>query len=64
MEYTDEQLLELEKEMEKCPFCGSKAEILHYENDGYLPKCSECDGMIEKWFASPQEAVEQWNRRV
>lgn len=53
----------LYKEMLKCPFCGSTAEILHYENDGYLPKCSECDGMIEKWFDTPEQAVEAWNRQ-
>lgn len=63
MEYTDEQLEELEKEMKTCPFCGSKAKILHYKNDEYLSMCSECDGMVEKWFDSPEEAIEAWNRR-
>ncbi len=55
---------ELQKEMLNCPFCGAKAEILHYEHDGYLPKCSKCDGMIEKWFDTPEEAVEEWNKRA
>lgn len=67
MKKFDEELdkcLKLEKDMNKCPFCGEKVEILHYENDGYLPKCSECDGMIEKWFGTPEEAVEEWNKRV
>lgn len=50
--------------MKDCPFCGAKAEILHYENDGYLPKCTECDGMIEIWFATEQEAKQAWNKRL
>lgn len=52
-------------ELKKCPFCGGEAAILHYQGEGgYLPHCTECDGMIEKWFDTPEEAFESWNRRV
>ena len=51
-------------ELKSCPFCGAKAEILHYENDGYLPKCTICDGMVERWFDTKEEAVNAWNCRV
>lgn len=51
-------------ELKRCPFCGGEAAILHYLGDGYLPHCTECDGMIEKWFNTPEEAFEAWNRRA
>lgn len=52
-------------ELKRCPFCGGEAAILHYhEDDVYLPHCTECDGMIEKWFDTPEEAFEAWNRRA
>ena len=52
------------KELKRCPFCGGEAAILHYPGDGYLPHCTECDGTIEKWFDTPEEALESWNRRA
>ena len=52
------------EELKRCPFCGGEAAILHYPGDGYLPHCTECDGMIEKWFDTPEEALESWNRRT
>lgn len=68
MSYVEEQQVkkcyELEKEMDKCQFCGEKAELLYDEFSGFLPSCSVCDGMIEKWFDTPEEAVERWNERV
>ena len=30
----------------------------------YLVACAECDGMVERWRETEEEAVEQWNRRV
>lgn len=50
--------------LKRCPFCNGDAAILHYLGDGYLPHCSNCDGMIEKWFETPEEALDAWNRRV
>lgn len=52
------------KELKRCPFCGGEAAILHYPGDGYLPHCTECDGMIEKWFNTPEESFAAWNRRT
>ena len=51
-------------ELKRCPFCGGEAAILHYPVDGYLPHCTECDGTIEKWFDTPEEALDAWNRRI
>ena len=30
----------------------------------YLAVCTECDGMVERWRETEEEAVEQRNRRV
>lgn len=30
----------------------------------YLVACTECDGMVERWRETEEEAVAQWNRRV
>jgi len=54
----------MSENLKPCPFCGAKAEILHYENDGYLPECTKCCGMVEKWFNTPEEAISAWNRRA
>lgn len=55
-------------ELKRCPFCGGKAEMLisEYEDSRkeYLVACAECDGMVERWRETEEEAVEQWNRRV
>lgn len=51
-------------ELLPCPFCESKAEIEHYDNDGYLPHCSKCDGMIEHWFVNGKDAINAWNNRI
>ena len=56
------QYCEIEN-MKPCPFCGSSGDIRCYPNDGFLPHCVKCDGMIEKWFQTESEAIEQWNRR-
>lgn len=56
------------KPLKPCPFCGGKAEMLisEYEDSRkeYLVACTECDGMVECWRETEEEAVEQWNRRV
>ena len=51
-------------ELKPCPFCGEEAEALHYEDDGYLPRCTVCNGMIEHWFETEEEASEAWNKRI
>ena len=55
---------EMRDDLLSCPFCGGEAEILHYQIDGYLPKCKLCDGMIEKWFLIKEEAIAAWNHRT
>lgn len=52
------------EKLKLCPFCGGKAKIIYYDTDGYLPQCTKCEGMIEKWFETEDEAVEAWNNRV
>jgi Lar family restriction alleviation protein len=51
-------------ELLKCPFCGGEAEMLNYSPTEWLVHCIECDGMVEKWRKTEQEAIEQWNRRT
>ena len=50
-------------ELKCCPFCGGKAEMLNYSPTEWLVHCIECDGMVENWRKTKQEAIEQWNRR-
>ena len=47
-----------------CPFCGGEAEMLNYSPTEWLVHCIECDGMVENWRKTKQEAIEQWNRRT
>ena len=50
-------------ELKPCPFCGKDAELLYYDTDGYLPKCTVCDGMVEHWFKIKEDAEKAWNKR-
>ena len=52
------------QEMKPCPFCGSQGTLNHYPGDGYLPMCTKCDGMVEKWFKTEDEAIAAWNKRI
>ena len=47
-----------------CPFCGGEAEMLNYSPTEWLVHCIECDGMVEKWRETEEEAIEQWNNRT
>lgn len=51
-------------ELKPCPFCGGKAEMLNYSPSEWLVYCPACQGMVEQWRKTEQEAVEQWNRRA
>lgn len=51
-------------ELKCCPFCGGEAEMLNYSPTEWLVHCIECDGMVEKWRKTKQEAIEQWNCRT
>ena len=52
------------QEMKPCPFCGSQGTLNHYPGDGYLHMCTKCDGMVEKWFKTEDEAIAAWNKRI
>lgn len=51
-------------ELKCCPFCGGEAEMLNYSPTEWLVHCIKCDGMVENWRKTKQEAIEQWNRRT
>lgn len=51
-------------ELKECPFCGAGGTLIHYDTDGYLARCSCCDGMIEKWFKDREDAINKWNKRA
>lgn len=58
-------------ELKSCPFCGRSdyavhLQKLHYENDNYIKwkiMCEECGAEVGN-FATPELAIEAWNRRV
>lgn len=60
-------------ELKSCPFCGSESAIAYHINsrppyrEAYIPYClnDECFmNMNEFCFATEEEAVRAWNRRV
>ena len=55
------------KRIKRCPFCGSKAEVIifNYEYGTVTIGCAneDCDITMGKGFFSDEEAIEHWNRR-
>lgn len=53
-------------ELKPCPFCGSKGELVHPQDDMYIVGCSNEDCPI--WcglaFNMPEHAVKFWNTRT
>lgn len=50
------------EELKPCPFCGGVASLCYEEDEGVYVKCTGCQIKIE--FATNEEAIEAWNRRV
>lgn len=58
-------------DLKPCPFCGRSDYAVHlqklyYENDKYIKwkiMCEECGAEVGE-FATPERAIEAWNRRV
>jgi len=50
-------------ELKPCPFCGGEAEIIG-EDEMYQVICMECDGSIDRFFDTPEEAAKDWNTRT
>lgn len=48
-----------------CPFCGGEAEF-YGDCDMVKVRCSKYDCQCEliSWFDEPEEAADEWNRRV
>lgn len=51
-------------ELKPCPFCGGEAELLNSLYGEWIVRCPDCEGMVEKWRETEEEAAEQWNRRA
>lgn len=49
--------------LKPCPFCGGEAE---YRGECEMTKvrCSSCEAQTIYWFDEPEDAAEEWNRRV
>lgn len=52
-----------ETKLKPCPFCGGEAEIIG-EDEMYQVICMECDGSIDRFFDTPEEAAKDWNTRT
>lgn len=49
--------------LKRCPFCGSEAEIIGYDNGTYRCVCLNCVCAQDMFFDSPEESAEEWNAR-
>jgi Lar family restriction alleviation protein len=54
--------------LKSCPFCAGEATIMIDEISEdercYLVCCEVCDGMVERWFPTVEDAINAWNRRA
>lgn len=54
--------------LEPCPFCGE--EVMMYDTGNHYPKtyyrvlCKKYCCMQAKFYETPQEAAQRWNRRT
>ena len=46
-----------------CPFCGSEAEIIGYDNGMYQCVCQNCKSTQGVFYDFPEEAAFAWNNR-
>lgn len=54
----------IKAELKTCPFCGGEAEIIGAYNKFYQVVCQKCEGSIDRFFDTPEEAAKAWNRRA
>lgn len=52
-------------DLENCPFCGGKAEMVVYSyyNDDFVVRCTKCGATVPIWRETEEEAARQWNKR-
>lgn len=51
-------------ELKPCPFCGEKADYSQSVNmGGWKVLCERCGGQT-RFFRTPEQAIEAWNRRA
>jgi len=54
-------------EIESCPFCGGKAEVINrhlYALTYYQVHCPSCTAIIDRLTEDEQEAINMWNKRT
>ena len=49
--------------LKPCPFCGYEASMTSYYNDHFV-QCQSCQASTRKYYATREEAIDAWNRRV
>ena len=49
--------------LKRCPFCGSEAEIIGYDDGMYQCVCQNCKSTQGVFYDFPEEAAFAWNNR-
>ena len=49
--------------LKRCPFCGSEAEIIGYDDGMYQCVCRNCESVQGGFYDFPEEAAFAWNAR-